>query len=172
MSRAFIKEDADAEGVLVTPRAPLPPGVQNLVTPAGLASLQAELAQLQEEAAGLARQPEEASGSVTVRRLAALDEEIPALEDRLRSAVLVKAPPLGSKVVQLGATVTVRYLGSGRSSSFTIVGVDQADPLAGLVAFTAPVAQALLGSSVGDSQTFEAGEGPAEVLLEEVSYDT
>jgi transcription elongation factor GreB len=171
MSRAFIKEDADAEGVLVTPRAPLPEGVQNLVTPAGLASLQAELSQLQQEAAALALLPEEASGSVTVRRLAALDEEIPALEDRLRSAVLVVPPPAGSSVVQLGATVTVRYLGAGRSSSFTIVGVDQADPLQGLVAFTAPIAQALLGARVGDSQEFEAGDGPTTVLLEAVSYD-
>lgn len=170
MSRAFIKEDADAEGVLVSPRAPLPPDVPNLVTPAGLASLQAELRDLQEEAARLALQAGEASGSAAVRRLAALDEEIPALEDRLRSAVLVPTPAAGSSQVKLGATVTVRYADSGNSSSFTIVGVDQADPLEGLVAFTAPVAQALLGSSVGDTLSFEAGEGPRTVLLERVSY--
>ena len=54
MSRAFIKEDADAEQVLVTPRPPLPEGVDNLVTPAGLAALEEELAALVGDEAGQA----------------------------------------------------------------------------------------------------------------------
>ena len=173
MSRAFIKEDADAEQVLVTVRPPLPEGVANLVTPAGLAALEAELKALQSEAAKLAALSSEASGSNAVRRLAAIDEEIPELEDRLRSAVLVPTPPPGTDVVQLGATVTVEDAApSSRPSSFVIVGVDEADPLEGLVAFTAPVAQALLGKKVGASASFTTGDGlTKDVVITSVAYD-
>ncbi|MFA5595867.1 MAG: GreA/GreB family elongation factor [Trueperaceae bacterium] len=173
MSRAFIKEDADAEQVLVTPRPPLPEGVDNLVTPAGLAALEEELAALQAEAAELAALPTETSGSNAVRRLAALDEEIPALEDRLRSAVLVPTPAPGTDVVQVGATVTVKDAAAGaQPNSFVIVGVDEADPLEGLVAFTAPVAQALLGKQLGATATFTTGDGVTRsVLLVDVKYD-
>src|SRR5690554_4171973 len=108
MSRAFIREDADAEEVLVTARPPLPEGSENLVTPSGLAALEEELTRLRDEAAHLASLPSETSGSNAVRRLAALDEEIPALEDRLASAVVVPKPPPGTSTVMLGATVTVQ----------------------------------------------------------------
>ena len=40
MSRAFVRDDADQERVLVPQRAPLPAGVPNLVTPSGLEALQ------------------------------------------------------------------------------------------------------------------------------------
>jgi transcription elongation factor GreB len=173
MSRAFVKEDADTEQVMVTARPPLPAGVDNLVTPAGLAALEAELVALREESAHLAALPSEAAGSSTVRRLAALDEEIPALEDRLRGAVLVPTPPPGTNEVLLGATVTVKDQGAGgRPSSFRIVGVDEADPLEGLVAFTAPIAAALLGQKVGATVSFTTGDGQSRSLeLTAVSYD-
>ncbi len=172
MSRAFIKEDADSDQVIVTARPPLPAGQPNLVTPAGLAALQAELAALREEAARLNADHESNSGSSAVRRLAALDEEIPALEDRLRSAVLVPTPKAGTTEVLLGAVVTVRETSPGAApSTFAIVGVDEADPLEGLVAFTAPIAQALLGRSLGATVSFELGDGQKrQVQLEGVSY--
>ena len=173
MSRAFIKEDADAEQVLVTARPPLPEGTQNLVTPTGLAALEAELATLRSEAASLTALPSDTSGSNAVRRLAALDEEIPALEDRLRSAVLVPTPPAGTSEVVLGATVVVQDEAPGsRPSSFKVVGVDEADLLEGLVAFTAPAAAALLGRKVGETIFFVSGDGSERrQKLLEVHYD-
>ena len=177
MSRAFVKEDADAEQVLVTARPPLPEGVPNLVTPSGLAPLQAELEAIRAEAASLAALAGESSGSNSVRRLAALDEEIPALEDRLRSAVLVPTPQVGTTQAEagvvVGATVTVQDATPGsRPSSFVIVGVDEANPLEGLVAFTAPAAAALLGQKVGATISFVSGDGNEKhQKLLDVSYD-
>lgn len=170
MSRAFIKEDADAEDVIVTHRPPLPAGVENLVTPAGLAALTAELEQLRAERSRLS-----GSEAVTeaVRRLAALDVEIPQLEDRLSSAVLAPAPAAGTTTVLLGATVTIEQLSGafkGQANGLTIVGVDEADPLEGLVAFTAPVAQALLGQHLGDEVRFRAGNDEQHVLIIAVEY--
>lgn len=170
MSRAFIKEDAVFDDVIVTHRPPLPAGVENLVTPAGLAALTSELAQLRAERSRL-------SGSDPVeqafRRLAALDEEIPALKDRLDSAVLVPTPAPGTTTVSLGATVTVKQLSgphTGQTSSLTIVGVDEAEPLEGLVAFTAPVAQALLDRQVNDEVSFKAGDDEQHLMILAVEY--
>lgn len=171
MSRAFIKEDADSDQVIITARPPLPAGQPNLVTPAGLAALNAELDSLREEATRLAAEQAGTPGSSAVRRLAALDEEIPALEDRLRSAVLVPTPPEGTTEVILGAVVTVRETSAAAAaSSFSIVGVDEANPLEGLVAFTAPIAQALLGQTVGSTVSYEVGGSRRTVVIEQVSY--
>lgn len=170
MSRAFIKEDADAEDVIVTHRPPLPPGVENLVTPAGLASLSAELEQLKAERTRLSSSD---STTEAVRRLAALDEEIPELEDRVSTAVVVAPPPAGTSEVSLGATVSIEHLDgafAGQSNGITIVGVDEADALEGLVAFTAPVAQALLGKRIGDEVRFQAGDDEQRLLIVAVDY--
>jgi transcription elongation factor GreB len=48
VSKAFTKDDAWEEPV-VPPRAPLPEGIPNYVTPRGLALLHRELAQLKTE---------------------------------------------------------------------------------------------------------------------------
>ena len=170
MSRAFIKEDAAAEDVIVTHRPPLPAGVENLVTPAGLAALTAELKELQAE---LNRVSGSDSATEEVRRLAALDEEIPELEERLSSAVLVPTPPAGTTTVLLGATVTIEQLSGpfkGQSTNLTIVGVDEADALEGLVAFTAPVAQALLGQHLGAEVSFHAGDDEQRIKVAAVAY--
>jgi transcription elongation factor GreB len=42
VSKAFTKEDSAAEELVVPPRAPLPDGVPNYVTPRGLELLRAE----------------------------------------------------------------------------------------------------------------------------------
>lgn len=166
MSRAFIKEDADQGSVMVKQRPPLPGGVRNLVTPSGLEALRAELRELRREQEELA-EAGGAPGSPAVRRLAAIREELPALEDRLLSAVLIE-PPTGTATVEVGAVVTV--VGASGTSSFRIVGVDEAEPLEGLIAFTAPAAQALLGRSAGESVTFEASGAQVTLTIRSVDY--
>lgn len=168
MSRAFVKEDASSEDVVVTHRAPLPAGVPNLVTPAGLLALEDERAAKLAELEGLrsgAESPE------ATRRMAALDEELVLLLERLASAKVVT--PTDPAVAGVGATVLVRYLSgpqAGQVTELALVGVDEADPLEGRVAFTAPVAEALIGQRAGQAVTFIAGDARTDVLLERVSY--
>ena len=168
MSRAFVKEDADSDDVVVTHRAPLPDGVANLVTPAGLAALEqeraAKLAALEVLKAG------EETGEAT-RRAAGLEEELLLLLERLASAKVVQPPADGTAGV--GATVIVRYQNgphAGQAAELTLVGVDEADPFEGRIAFTAPAAEALLGRRAGESVTFTAGEQELTVMLERVTY--
>lgn len=49
MSRAFVKEDNAGELPIIPPRAALPPGATNYVTPQGLEQLRAELIALEAE---------------------------------------------------------------------------------------------------------------------------
>lgn len=146
MSRAFVRDDADQERVLLPQRAPLPDGVPNLVTPAGLELLRRERDERTREREALAS---DAGASDRARRLTVLREVLGQLDDRLASARVVVPAEGDEDVATLGATVTVRF-GDGQTSSFRIVGVDEADPLEGLVAFTAPMAAAVLDRRVGD----------------------
>lgn len=151
MSRAFVREDADNDRIVVAARAPLPSGTPNLVTSRGLAALQAELLELKAELASLRSLPAESPGQA--RDVASVQERLSALEDRVASAQLVELRTAEPEQVAIGTTVTVRSLTGkfrGESNRFAVVGVDEADALEGLVAFTSPVAEALLGKRVGD----------------------
>ncbi|TVR92790.1 MAG: transcription elongation factor GreAB [Trueperaceae bacterium] len=147
MSRAFVKEDASDERVVVPARAPLPQGAANLVTTSGLRALHAERAELEAE-----RRRIEAEGSAgdRARALLVADERSEALEARIASARLAPAPSEPDDEVVVGSEVHVRR-DDGRALRVRIVGVDESDPAQGLIAFTAPMAAALLGLHVGDT---------------------
>jgi transcription elongation factor GreB len=145
MSKAFTSEEATLE-VVVPPRAPLPAGVVNYVTPRGLELLRAERRELESARGALAEGPEEGRGAA----LAAWSQRLRDLDQRLASAELVEPAGARQGVARFGSRVTVADE-AGHEKTYEIVGVDEADPAAGKVAFLAPIAQALLGREVGDS---------------------
>lgn len=149
MSRAFTKEDAQHEDVMVVARAPLPDGVENLVTPRGLD-------QLREEEADLRGVLDKARAAGDKERLVAeLEGALDELLYRLGKAVVVDAVDNDKAVVRFGDTVTVEPLGGGAPFDVTIVGVDESDPDEGLVSFLAPIAQRVSGLAAG--QATESG---------------
>ena len=123
--------------MLVVPRAPLPEGSPNYVTPRGLRALQAERARLEQ-----ARVTDPGARAALAQRLAELDA-------RLGSAELVDHRSHPPDDVRFGAAVRVRHE-SGKEAEYRIVGVDEADAAQGRLAFTSPLARALLGKRVGD----------------------
>jgi transcription elongation factor GreB len=166
MSRAFVKDDADSERVIVPQRAPLPEGVPNLVTPRGLALLVAERAERIAERDALFTDPDAPDRA---RRLTVSRERLDDLEERIASARVVRPPVPSGDVAGVGATVTV-LVEDGERSRFTIVGVDEADPLEGLVAFTAPLASAVLERRAGDEVRATLGGHLRSVRVEDVRY--
>ena len=52
----------------------------------------------------------------------------------------------------------------GTRQRISIVGVDEADPAAGRVAFVSPIARALIGARVGDEVSFGAGGARLRVV--------
>lgn len=154
MSKAFTKEDSAAQELVVPPRAPLPDGVPNYVTPRGLELLRAERETLEATRAQLRLAADAA-------RLTALAARLHEVERRIASAQCVE-PAASSDVVRFGSRVTLLD-DAGREQRYQIVGVDEAEPSAGKIAFLSPLARALLGAQVGDSVRLEKPGGAREL---------
>lgn len=171
MSRAFLKDDAVQDAVLIPPRAPLAPGVVNYVTARGLGLLRAELESLEAERSRLMARtgPRQGVDADRTRELTVVNGRIKLLESRIGSARLVDPVDQPPSEVRFGATVTVRTVKTGLERRFTLVGVDEADPSEGRIAFTAPIARAVLGLAVGASAPFRTAAG--EEILTVVAID-
>jgi transcription elongation factor GreA len=79
-----------------------------------------------------------------------LETRIIRLRDQLLRAEVQESPP-PDDVVALGTRVTVKDESSGRTDTFTLVPVTEADPSAGKLSFESPLARALVGARTGDT---------------------
>ncbi|TCP33816.1 GreA/GreB family elongation factor [Sphingomonas sp. BK235] len=148
MSVAFRRESDDEH---LEPRfeLPIPPG-PNLVTARGRVLIDERIAAL--EAALDAADDEEA------RKAVARDLRY----WKTRRATAIETAARDDGVVGFGTAVTFTL--DGRERVVTIVGDDEADPAAGLLALSAPLARALLGASAGEWVAFNGREDVIEVL--------
>jgi transcription elongation factor GreB len=170
MSKAFTKDDADDEPLIVPPRAPLPAGVPNYVTARGLRLLHAERAELEAERARLGDAPGDDEAQRRARAI--LRARTSALAARIASAIVIDPGEQPRDEVRFGATVTLRTLEGDRAGEerrLTIVGVDEADPAHGRVAMVAPIARAILGCRQGDTAELRTDRG--EQLMEIVAIE-
>ncbi|MFI5407738.1 transcription elongation factor GreA [Kaistia sp. UC242_56] len=156
MSVAFTKEEsAETASETILPARPISDRI-NLVTEAGLARLQEELA--------LARQALDAANLLEDvnerRRQSAVPlRDIRYFAERVRTARLMPQPS-SSDVVAFGHTITFER-DDGRTQTFRIVGEDEADPSRATLSHGSPVALALMGKAVGDVVRL----GPSELEI-------
>ncbi|MBU6123021.1 GreA/GreB family elongation factor [Hymenobacter siberiensis] len=162
MSRGFTKEDDAQTPPIIPPRAALPPGTPNYVTPAGLALLRSELAIL--EAERTQAEANHDNDTDRTHRLSLYNGRLALLLERIGSARVVEPAGQPPKEVRFGATVTLRTSGTGAERTLAIVGVDEAEIASGKVAFVAPIARALQGARLGQTVSFKLG--PKEELVE------
>ncbi|QIX60220.1 transcription elongation factor GreAB [Hymenobacter lutimineralis] len=150
MSRAFAKEEDSLEAPIIPPRAALPPGTPNYVTPRGLELLRQELQALEaERTQAEANRENEADRT---RQLTVLNGRLSALSARLATAKVVDPRTQPPQEVRFGATVTLRTVQGAKPGlvrSFTLVGVDEASVAEGRVAFISPIARAIQGARLG-----------------------
>jgi transcription elongation GreA/GreB family factor len=156
MSVAFTKEEDSEAQAANLPDRPISTH-PNLVTPKGLAELDAALAE-----ARAAYAAAQAAGEINADRtaMARATRDLRYYSARRANAQLVETPPGSDKVVFGGAVTFERE--DGRRSTFRIVGEDEADPAKGAVSYVSPLARALLGKSVGDTAMVAGSE--VEVL--------
>jgi transcription elongation factor GreA len=150
----------------------------DLVTPAGLEKLIAELAVLRskreelvegikaEAEGGGVREPAVAHLGAP-DELAHLDRRIAMLEDRLGSATVVQPDPADG-ALGVGESARVRDLDSGDSVEYRLVGAGEADPAAGSISYVSPVGSALLGRRVGDLVEVEVPGGLLRLEILEI----
>ncbi|WP_299823117.1 GreA/GreB family elongation factor [uncultured Pontibacter sp.] len=172
MSRAFVKEDDAGQAPIIPPRAALPAGVSNYVTPQGLEQLRTELTELETERSQTEANHEDASERS--RKLTILNSRISALAHRISSAKVIDPKGQPADEVRFGATVTLKTISGGKKGlkrTFTIVGVDEAAVEKGLIAFVAPIAKAVQGLRQGDQANLPMGRGEEVVEVEAIKYD-
>jgi transcription elongation factor GreB len=172
MSRAFLKNESADDPVVIPARAPLPPGATNYVTLRGLALLQAELTELENERVRV--QLIDSEDAERSRQLALLIGRIANLNQRIATAKVVDARDQPRDKVRFGATISLRNRATDAKQAdqkLTIVGVDEADASHGRIAFTAPIARAMLGKRVGETIVLPAKQGTNVLEITAISYD-
>lgn len=156
MSVAFRRESDDEHK---EPEFELPIAVgPNLVTPRGLRLLGEEVARLEGEIAAAA---DEDARKKLQRRLR-------YFHTRQSTADVQATPADGS--VGLGSRVTYRL--NKAEKTITIVGGDEADPAIGLIAFSAPLARALMGAEAGECVEYQDREDAITILAVETDPET
>lgn len=96
-----------------------------------------------------------------------LETRILRLREQVRAAVVVEGT--GSDEVRHGSTVEVTDLGKGDTQSFKIVSPNEAKPKEGLISSSSPVAQALIGSRVGDEVEIAIPAGVRRLRIDSIS---
>lgn len=153
MSRGFVREGDQEEEPIIAPRAPLPDGHVNHVTIRGMEMLEEERSQLESEKKSLrASDPEKNRVEIRIR-----DIQLAQLIERINSAHVAEPGVEKPEEVRFGCTVTYAIGSAPSPITFQIVGVDEADVKEGKIAFTSPIAKALIGMKVGEEKAFELG---------------
>ncbi len=151
MSRAFVREPEGGEAFEDLPDRTISP--HHLVTPAGLALMDAEVESLEKRLA-------EAQVRDDKAEVARLSRDLRYWSARRVSAEVVP-PPTDTSHVRFGAEVTFERA-DGRRQTYRIVGEDEADPAKGSLSYVSPLAQALMGKEIGDSVA--VGQGQLEIV--------
>ena len=123
---------------------------RNLVTPEGLAQIETHIARIEASM--------RTETNVLLRETLARD--LRYWEIRKSTAEVVT--PSTDGTVVFGSTVTIER--KGRTQTFRIVGVDEADAAKGLISFRSPVAQAILGARPGDIIETPEPLGETEII--------
>jgi transcription elongation factor GreA len=140
-----------------------------IITPAGLQALKAELEQLQTEgrramgerllaARDLGDLKENAEYHIAKEDQAHLETKIKRLRQRLRNAVVVETDT-SDTTFALGRTAEVVDEGSGTVHTWTLVGRSEADLANGKLSAESPVGGALLGRAPGEVVEVETPRG-------------
>lgn len=148
MSVAFRRE-SDEEHLEPKFELPIPPG-PNYVTPTGLAQIEARVAGLEAEVNATSEE----------EPLKRLKRDLRYWRTRKSTAQIAPAARNG----EVGIGSHVRFKLRGAEQAIAITGYDEADPAQGRIAFSAPLARALMGAGAGDFAEFAGEEDAIEVI--------
>ncbi|GAB4127333.1 MAG: transcription elongation factor GreB [Sideroxydans sp.] len=182
MSKAFTRENDAAEDDEEDAALPaLPPGTKNYLTPQGYNKLKDEylhllnverpaLVQTVAWAASNGDRSENGDYIYGKKRLREIDRRLHFLAKRLEHAQVIDPAQRGEcEQVFFGATVTVLH-GDGSEQSYSIVGIDEANPSRRLISWVSPLARALLKARVGDTVKLPLPQGVDEITVLDVQY--
>lgn len=180
MSKAFIRNE-DSEDDELAPSLQLPVGAKNYITPGGYRRLREELDHLWKVerpelvktiawAASNGDRSENGDYIYGKKRLREIDRRVRFLRKRLELVEVVDPAQRGEcDQVFFGATVTVCDE-KGRESTYSIVGVDEANVASGMISWVSPLARTLLKLHEGEVAMLRTPAGIQELEIVSVSY--
>ncbi|UTR09297.1 transcription elongation factor GreA [Evansella sp. LMS18] len=98
-----------------------------------------------------------------------VEGRINQLEKMIRNAHIIEEDGDNSSIVSLGKTVTFKELPDGEEEEYTIVGRAEADPIEGKISNDSPMAQSLMGKTIGDQVSVSTPGGDIRVEITKVS---
>jgi len=100
-----------------------------------------------------------------------LQAKINLLSDKLARAQIVDTSKLPKDEVVFGATVVVKDLEFGDEESFTLVGAGEEDYDTGKINITSPLAQGLVGQTVGANVEIDVPAGKMRFKILEIRFE-
>ena len=159
----------------------LPEGVKNYITPQGYRRLETELVKLWKLerpelvktvawAASNGDRSENGDYIYGKKRLREIDRRVRFLRKRIETSQIIDpAQRQDCDQIFFGATVTVCNQ-EGCQSTYSIVGVDEADAGSGMISWVSPLARALLKLREGDIAVLRTPVGIQELEIVAVEY--
>ena len=151
------------------------------VTESGLEAIRNELADLKRQRVDIVEAIRIAAADKDFRENAPLDAaredqgkaeaRIRELEETLRRAVVVdRSTRSAAGGAQIGATVVLCEITSGRDRTYTLVDSTEADPAAGKISAASPVGGAIVGKSEGEEIDVQAPGGTRRYRIASVQF--
>lgn len=97
-----------------------------------------------------------------------IEGRINTVENMLQNAEIIDNSQSKEGEVTLGRSVMFKELPDGVEEQYTIVGKAEADPFSGKISNESPIAQALLGKTVGNKVSIDTPGGAMEVEITKV----
>lgn len=151
--------------------------MQEFITKENKAALEAELAELSgpkrkaiiaavEYAKSLGDLSENAEYHSAREDQGKLEERIAQIEHVLKHAVVVDRPTNGT--IDIGSVVIIKKEGEDNTRTFSIVGSEETDMLAGKISYKSPLGSALHGKKPGDTVVVSTPKGDIHYTIEAV----
>lgn len=166
MSRGHVKEDDQEDLPMVPPRAFLPEGATNYITPNGMDLLLAERQTLTDERDQLDITDEKE------RRIQSnfINSKLQLLTARIAMAKIIETGQQPPGEIRFGASVTLKERKQPKLQHYQIVGVDEADISNGKISFISPLARILLNKKVGDTAILKLARKERVFEIINISY--
>jgi len=164
MSRAFVKENDLEHAGIDVPERPISPE-KNYVTPNGLKELENNILLLEQEKNKLSN----TSDYSNKQKKSQLERDLRYFIKRLESAILVNPDDQDKNKVLFSAFVRVENE-LGEISKFQIVGEDESNIKLNKIAYTSPLAKALIGSKKDDEILWHKPSGNEYLTIVNIEY--
>jgi transcription elongation factor GreA len=97
-----------------------------------------------------------------------VESRIVQLEKMMRNVRIIEPGSEDKSVVQIGSTVKLKEVPDGELETYTIVGTQETDPLAGKISNESPLGGALIGRAVGERVNVNTPGGTLEFEIVEI----